>query len=573
MKRLFTFFKGLYLRAIAAPLLKFAEATFELLVPICMKIIIDEGIKNADKPLIFKMAGLLAAFAFFGLCFAFCAQYFSASVATTVSARLRSSLFSHIQYLSQENGDSIGKSTLIARLSSDVMTVQSMINITLRLVLRSPFIVFGSMFMAFTVSPDTLPIFLVTILILFIIIFAVMFITLPKIRGVQSSLDRLILRTKENSSSARVIRAFDRVEYEEGRYKDAQNDLYSRSMSSSAISAILNPATFIIINAALLFIIMLGGDKVNTGSLTDGEAVALVNYMSSILVELVKTSNFVITLSKGIVSANRISACFDTASEKDTLDCGRQLSGGAHTIEFKNVSYKYPGASGLALENISFKLEAGKTLGVIGGTGSGKSTLAYLIPGYLTPSEGEILIDGVPASEFSAKSRRAGTAFVSQSPAVFSGSMAENIKFGNDEATDEQVALAMKTACADEFIMSKEGGLDHMANFGGSNLSGGQRQRLNAARAFARNAGLLILDDASSALDNATDKKMRRMIKENKADATKVIIAQRCGSVSSSDLILVLDDGKCMGLGTHEQLMQSCESYIRINELQYGKDE
>lgn len=573
MKRLASFFKGLYLKAITAPLFKFAEATFELLVPICMKIIIDEGIKNQDKPLIFKMAGLLALFALCGLGFALCAQYFSASVATTVSARLRSALFRHIQYLSFADGDSIGKSTLIARLSADVMKVQTAVNLTLRLVLRSPFIVFGSIFMAFTVSPASFPIFLITILVLFGLIFAVMLITLPKFKGVQTSLDKLILRTKENSSSARVIRAFDRVEYEEGRYRDAQDELYERSVSSSAISAILNPSTFIVINAALLFIILLGGDKVNTGSLSSGEVVALVNYMSSILVELVKTSNFVITLNKGIVSANRIADCFDTQSEEHTLDLGDELSGGAHTIEFRNVSYKYPGASGFALENISFKLNAGETLGIIGGTGSGKSTLACLIPGYIKPTEGEIFIDGIPADKFSARSRRAGTAFVSQSPAVFSGSMEENIRFGNANASREEVSLAMATACADEFILAKEGGLKYEANFGGSNLSGGQRQRLNAARAFARNAGLLILDDASSALDNATDKKMRRLIKENKKNATKVIIAQRCGSVSESDIILVLDNGRCAGLGKHSELLSGCESYRKINELQYGKDE
>jgi len=573
MKRLAAFFKGLYLKAVTAPLFKFAEATFELLVPICMKVIIDEGIKNGDKPLIFKMAGVMALFALCGLGFALCAQYFSASVATTVSARLRSALFRHIQYLSFADGDSIGKSTLIARLSADVMKVQTAVNLTLRLVLRSPFIVFGSMFMAFTVSPASFPVFLVTILLLFGIIFAIMLITLPKFKGVQSSLDKLILRTKENSSSARVIRAFDRIEYEEGRYNEAQDELYSRSLSSSALSAILNPTTFIIINAALLFIILLGGDKVNTGELSSGDVVALVNYMSSILVELVKTSNFVITLNKGIVSANRIADCFDTQSEESTLDAGDVLPIGAHTVEFRNVSYKYPGASGFALENISFRLNAGETLGIIGGTGSGKSTLACLIPGYIKPTEGEILIDGIPAEKFSARSRRANTAFVSQSPAVFSGSMEENIRFGNQNASEDSVRLAMQTACADEFILSKEGGLAFEANSGGSNLSGGQRQRLNAARAFAREAGLLILDDASSALDNATDKKMRRLIKENKNSATKVIIAQRCGSVSESDVILVLDNGRCAGIGTHSELLSECESYRRINELQYGKDE
>lgn len=572
MKRLASFFKGLWLKAVTAPLFKFAEATFELLVPICMKVIIDEGIKNGDKPLIFKMAGVLALFALCGLGFALCAQYFSASVATTVSARLRSKLFRHIQYLSFADGDSIGKSTLIARLSADILKVQTAINLTLRLVLRSPFIVFGSMFMAFTVSPASFPIFLITIAVLFALIFAVMFITLPKFKNVQSSLDKLILRTKENSSAARVIRAFDRVEYEEDRYKSAQDELYERSVSSSAISAILNPSTFIIINAALLFIIVLGGDKVNTGTLSSGEVVALVNYMSSILVELVKTSNFIITLNKGIVSANRIADCFDVQSEEETLKLGKEISIGAHSIEFRNVSYKYPGASGFALEDISFKLNAGETLGIIGGTGSGKSTLAYLLPGYILPTEGEILIDGIPAEEFSAESRRRNTAFVSQSPAVFSGSMEENIRFGNSEATSESVELAMKTACADEFILAKEGGLSYEANFGGSNLSGGQRQRLNAARAFAREAGLLILDDASSALDNATDKKMRRLIKEHKKNVTKVIIAQRCGSVSEADKILVLDNGRSAGLGTHDELLLTCESYKKINELQYGKE-
>lgn len=400
-----------------------------------------------------------------------------------------------------------------------------------------------------------------------------MFITLPKFKKVQGSLDKLILRTKENSSSARVIRAFDRTDYEEERYGEAQDELYANSVSSSAISAILNPSTFIVINAALLFVILLGGKEVNVGNLSSGDVVALVNYMSYILVELVKTSNFIITLNKGIVSANRIADCFDTKSEESTLDSGKELSSGAHSIEFKNVSYKYPGASGYALENISFKLNAGETLGIIGGTGSGKSTLASLIPGYIKPTEGEILIDGIPAADFSDRSRRKNTAFVSQSPAVFSGSMESNIRFGNDDASDEDISLAMKTACADEFILASEGGLSFEATSGGSNLSGGQRQRLNAARAFARDAGLVILDDASSALDNATDKRMRRAIKESKKNATKVIIAQRCGSVNHSDSIIVLDNGRLMGIGTHGELLESCETYRKINELQYGKDE
>ncbi len=572
MKRLGKYFKGLYLRALTAPLFKFIEATFELFVPICMKIIIDEGIKGNDKPLIFRMCGVLALLALFGLAFAFSAQYFSASVATTFSARIRSALFKHVQYLSFSDGDKIGKGTLIARLTSDILRVQTAVNLTLRLVLRSPFIVAGSIVMAFTVSPDSLPIFLITVAVIFLLIFLIMYVTLPKFKKVQSSLDKLILRTKENASAARVVRAFNRVDYEEKRYSDAQDDLYSDSMSSSFISSVLSPASFVIINAALLFIILLGGDKVNTGSLTAGDVVALVNYMSSILVELVKTSNFIITLNKGIVSGNRIADILSTESEEATLDMGEVLSHTAHSVEFKNVYYRYPGASGYAIENVSFKINAGETLGIIGGTGSGKSTIAALIPGYIKPTEGEILIDGVPADTFSARSRRADTAYVSQSPAVFSGSMEYNVRFGNPDATKEDVDRAVALSCADEFILKKEGGLSFVAQQRGSNLSGGQCQRLNVARAFARKAGILILDDASSALDNATDKKLRRAIATEMTDTTKVIIAQRCGSVSASDLILVLDNGKCAGLGTHNELMSSCESYKKISDLQYGED-
>lgn len=573
MLRLKKYFKGLYLRALTAPLFKFFEAVFELFVPLCMKEMIDNGIGTGDTTLIFRMGGVLALLALAGLIFSVSSQYFSAHVSTMFAARLRSALFSHVQYLSVSDGNRIGRDTLIARLTSDTLKVQTGVNMALRLVLRSPFIVFGSTVMAFTVSPRSLPIFLVTILLLFIAVYAVMYATVPLFGKVQKAFDKQILRTRENVSGARIIRAFGRKDDEKIKYEETQDELYGISMVSSRVSAILNPATFIIINAALLFVILMGGEGVNAGELTDGEVVALVNYMSQILVELVKLSNLVITINKGLVSANRIADVMDITTEKELLAVGNDLENAPHSIEFRNVSYRYAGSSEDALTDISFKLEAGQTLGIIGGTGSGKSTLASLIPGYVLPSSGEILIDGAPAEQFSPKSRRACVGFVSQKPAIFTGSLEHNIKFGNPSASDEAVLRACDDACASEFIAQKEGGLKFEASQNGSNLSGGQRQRINAARAFARNAGIVILDDASSALDNATDKKMRRAVRGMAQKPTTVIISQRCGSVRKADLIMVLEDGVCVGLGKHDELLASCDTYKEINALQYGKEE
>ncbi len=573
MKRLLVYFKGLILRAMTAPLFKFFEVLLELLVPILMKRIIDEGIADRDNSLIFGTSALIAALALSGLIFALFAQYFSAYVATTFSSRVRDALFSHIMYLSFRDGDRLGKETLTARMTSDVQKVQTAVNLALRLVLRSPFIVAGSAVMAYIVSPSSLPIFLITTALLALVIFLIMRLTVPMFSKVQSSLDRLILRTRENVFASRVIRAFNRRDDEEKRYADSQDDLYTSSVRSSRISALLNPATFIIINVALAFILIIGGDGVNTGDLSKGDVIALVNYMSAILVELIKISNLVTTLNKGLVSANRIAAVLDTQSEKDALFIGKELPVKNHSIEFRGVSYRYPGASGNAIDSLSFKIEAGETLGIIGGTGSGKSTLAALIPGYILPTEGEILIDGVPAEEFSPASRRRNVGFVSQSPAVFAGTLEYNIKFGNPDTSDKDVLKATADSCSDEFIAQKEGGLEFVALQNGRNLSGGQRQRINTARAFARDAGILILDDASSALDNATDKKMRNAIKNMKQDPTCVIISQRCGSVRGADKILVLENGRAEGLGTHESLLNTCALYREMNDLQYGSEE
>ena len=573
MLRLKKYFKGLYLRALTAPLFKFFEAVFELFVPLCMKEMIDNGIGTGDTSVILRMGGVLALLALAGLIFSVSSQYFSAHVSTMFAARLRSALFSHVQYISVSDGNKIGKDTLIARLTSDTLKVQTGVNMALRLVLRSPFIVFGSTVMAFTVSPRSLPIFIVTIILLFIAVYAVMYATVPLFGKVQKTFDKQITRTRENVSGARIIRAFGRKEDEKIKYEETQAELYGISMVSSRVSAILNPATFIIINAALLFVILMGGEGVNMGELTDGEVVALVNYMSQILVELVKLSNLVITINKGLVSANRIADVMDVSTEKELLSVGNELENAPHSIEFRNVSYRYATSSEDALTDISFKIEAGQTLGIIGGTGSGKSTLASLIPGYVLPTSGEILIDGVPAEQFSPKSRRAAVGFVSQKPAIFAGSLEHNVKFGNPSASDEAVMRACDDACASEFIADKEGGLAFEAAQNGSNLSGGQRQRINAARAFARNAGIVILDDASSALDNATDKKMRRAVRNMPQKPTTVIISQRCGSVRKADLIMVLEDGVCVGLGKHDELLSSCDTYKEINALQYGKEE
>ncbi len=570
MKRLLKYMKGLYLRALTAPLFKFLEAIFELFVPICMKVIIDEGIANRDTGLVWKMSGIIALLGLLGLGFSVSSQYFSAHVSTKFASRVRSALFSHIQYLSFSDGDNIGKDTLTARLTSDTLKLQTGVNMALRLVLRSPFIVIGSTVMALTVSRASFPIFAVTILLLLIVIVLIMTLTVPLFGKMQKSLDKVIRRTGENITASRVIRAFNRKDDERLKYESAQTELYKSSVKATEISAILNPATFIIINAALLFIILMGGEGVRVGSLTSGDVVALVNYMSSILVELVKLSNLTITINKGLVSADRIADVLDVKSERELLALGEELPSGSHKIEFRNVSYRYPGASGEALSDISFTLKAGETLGIIGGTGSGKSTLASLIPGYILPTSGEILIDDRPAESFSKKSRRAATGFVTQKPAVFAGSMEDNIRFGNSEASEDDVIKAAADSCAEEFIATKEGGMSYKASQNGANLSGGQKQRLNVARAFARRAGILILDDASSALDNATEKKLRKSVANMPEKPTTVIISQRCGSVKRADVILVLEDGKCVGIGKHEELLQTSETYKEINALGYG---
>ncbi len=573
MKRLSKYLKGLYLRALTAPLFKFFEAIFELLVPLCMKRIIDDGIKTGDTSVIYSMSMLIALFALLGLGFSVSSQYFSAHVSTKFARRIRDALFTHIQYLSFADGDRIGKDTLIARLTSDTQKVQTGLNMALRLVLRSPFIVFGSTVMALTVSKASFPIFAVTILLLALIIAAIMFLTVPLFGNVQKSLDNIIRHTSEGIFGARIIRAFNRKEDERQNYENAQSELYYASLKASGISSLLNPATFIIINGALLFLILMGGEGVRVGSLTSGDVVALVNYMSQILVELVKLSNLIITINKGLVSADRIADVLDTESEKDILSIGDALPAGAPSIEFKNVSYRYTGASGDALRNISFSLKAGETLGIIGGTGSGKSTLAALIPGYITPSSGEIFINGKPAEEYSKESRRAHTGFVSQSPAVFAGSFEDNIRFGNAGADDADVKRASEDSCSEEFISRKEGQMKAKVSQNGSNLSGGQRQRLNVARALARKGDILILDDASSALDNRTERNLRNAIERMSPKPTTVIISQRTGSVKKSDLILVLEDGEIKGAGKHDELLSNCDTYKEINALGYGKGE
>lgn len=562
------------------PLFKMLEASFELFVPLVMANIIDTGIKNADQPYIWKMCGMLILLAAIGLTCSLTAQYFSAKAAVGFGTALRNDLFRHINSLSYREIDTIGTSTLITRMTSDINQVQSGVNLVLRLFLRSPFIVFGAMIMAFQVNVRAALIFVVAIPLLSIVVFGILLISMPLYKKVQKQLDRVLLTTRENLLGARVVRAFNRQQDEMKKFDEENSLLVNSQVFVGKISALMNPVTYVIVNGATIILIWTGAWQVEGGIITQGAVVALVNYMSQILVELVKLANLIITISKSLACANRISAVFgETSSIEDKADAAVLAANAGDAqeqpakVEFASMDFAYAGSSENALSQISFQAMRGQTIGIIGGTGSGKSTLVNLIPRFYDATGGRVLVDGVNVKDMPLHALREKIGIVPQKAVLFKGTLRDNIRWGKPDATDEEIYHALEIAQARDFVDSKDEGLDLMIQQGGKNLSGGQKQRLTIARALVRNPEILVLDDSASALDFATDAALRKAIRENTKDMTVFLVSQRATTIKNADQILVLDDGNLVGRGTHKELLDTCEVYREICFSQLSEKE
>lgn len=580
MKKLLKYLKDYKLESVMGPLFKMLEASFELFVPLVMANIIDTGIKNADQPYIWKMCGMLILLAAIGLTCSLTAQYFSAKAAVGFGTALRNDLFRHINSLSYREIDTIGTSTLITRMTSDINQVQSGVNLVLRLFLRSPFIVFGAMIMAFQVNVRAALIFVVAIPLLSIVVFGILLISMPLYKKVQKQLDRVLLTTRENLLGARVVRAFNRQQDEMKKFDEANSLLVNSQVFVGKISALMNPVTYVIVNGATIILIWTGAWQVEGGIITQGAVVALVNYMSQILVELVKLANLIITISKSLACANRISAVFEeTSSIEDKADAVVLAANAGDAqeqpakVEFASMDFAYAGSSENALSQISFQAMRGQTIGIIGGTGSGKSTLVNLIPRFYDATGGRVLVDGVNVKDMPLQALREKIGIVPQKAVLFKGTLRDNIRWGKPDATDEEIYHALEIAQARDFVDSKDEGLDLMIQQGGKNLSGGQKQRLTIARALVRNPEILVLDDSASALDFATDAALRKAIRENTKDMTVFLVSQRATTIKNADQILVLDDGNLVGRGTHKELLDTCEVYREICFSQLSEKE
>lgn len=574
MKKLLVYLRDYKKECIFAPLFKLLEASFELIVPLVMAAIIDHGIAVSDRPYIFKMGGVLVLLALIGLTCSITAQYFAAKAAVGFATKLRHSLFSHIGTLSFSEMDTIGSSTLITRITSDINQVQSGVNMVLRLFLRSPFIVFGAMIMAFTVNVKAALVFVVAIPLLSVVVFSVMLASIPLFKKVQSGLDRVLGHTRENLEGARVIRAFNK-EADEAKEFDASNDfLTNMQMVVGRISTLMNPLTYIIINCAILAVIWIGGKEVFGGIITQGEVVALVNYMSQILVELVKLANLIILINKAIACGNRIEEVLETKSTiENNPNADTKRAVGDNAVTFSHVSMSYASTSEEALTDIDFTAKRGETIGIIGGTGSGKSSVVNLIPRFYDVSKGSVSIDGKDVRDYDLTELRNKIGVVMQKAVLFQGTIAENLRWGKPDATDEELWKAIEVAQATDVVEGKEGKLDYMIEQGGRNLSGGQKQRLTIARAVVKNPDILILDDSASALDFATDARLRAALRNLKGNKTIFIVSQRTSSIQFADKIIVMDDGQVAGIGTHEQLLENCEIYREIYESQFKKED
>lgn len=595
MKKLFVYLKDYKKESVLAPLFKLLEAFFELFVPLVMASIIDRGIGvsgNSDTGHIVRMGLCLLALAVVGLVSAVTAQFFAAKAAVGFSTRLRQAVFEHIQGLNFTNIDKAGTSTLITRMTSDINQVQSGVNMVLRLFLRSPIIVFGAMIMAFTIDVKSALIFVVAIPLLTAVVFGVMMITMPMYKKVQSALDKVLGITRENLTGVRVIRAFYQEEVEEKRFREQNNALSHLQTAVARISAVMNPLTYVVVNGAIIALIYTGAIQVNVGNLTQGEVVAIINYMSQILVELVKLANLIITITKALACADRVAGVLEIPTGEEVrsalgmteISAARRTSqnevitgGGKEAVavpylEFDHVSLTYQGAGDKTLQDMHFQVERGQTIGIIGGTGSGKSSLVNLIPGFYPATEGTIRLEGQDIRSIPVEELRRRIGVVPQKAVLFKGTVRSNLQWGKPDATDEELWRAIDTAQAREVVEGKEGQLDAEIAQNGKNLSGGQRQRLTIARALVRKPEILILDDSASALDYATDAKLRQALKEVEKDTTTFIVSQRASTIRHADQIIVLDDGMIVGMGTHEQLLADCEVYQEIYYSQFEKE-
>ncbi len=580
MFKIFKFLKDHKLQAVLAPLFKMLEALFELFVPLVVASMIDNGIKIGDLSHTFKMGGVLVALAVVGLTFSVTAQYFSAVAAIGVGRSLRLELFKHIESLSYKEIDKTGASTLITRMTSDVNQVQTGVNMMLRLFLRSPFVVFGAVIMAFTVDVRTALIFCIVLPLLVIVVCGVTYGSLPLYKKVQTKMDRVTLLTRESLVGVRVVRAFNRQKQEMADFGDAAESLRAEQMRVGRLSSFMNPVTLVIVNLGIAAIIYKGGFRVEEGSLTQGQIVALVNYMSQILVELVKLANLIITMTKSVACANRVNDILNLKSSIEFREMVEGKDGNSKStstaeisvprVEFRNVALNYNDSGDNSLDEISFSAMPGDTIGIIGGTGSGKSSLVNLITRFYDATSGEVYVDGKDVKELGKEELRCKIGVVPQKAVLFKGTVAENVRWGKIDASDEEVREALQAAQALGFIEEKEGGINFKLNQGARNLSGGQKQRVTVARALVRHPEILILDDSSSALDYATDAAMRSAIKKYSEGMTVFMVSQRASSIMHADKIIVLDDGRIAGIGTHDELLESCEIYREICHSQMG---
>ena len=573
MKQLFAYMKAYKKECILGPLFKLLEASFELMVPLVMAAVIDVGIANGDRGYIGRMCLVMAALGVIGLVCSITAQYFAAKASVGIAAELRHNLFAHIQELSFSEMDVMGTSTLITRMTSDINQVQNGLNLALRLLLRSPFVVFGAMVMAFTIDVPAALVFVVTIPLLAVVVFGVMLWTMPRYKQVQAGLDKVLSATRENLTGVRVIRAFGREEAETEAFQTENNALTRLQVHVGRVSALMNPVTYVIINLAAVVLIWVGAVRVDTGIITQGAVVALLNYMSQILVELIKLANLIINITKALACANRVQAVLDTES---SMNSPQALAGKVENqdrVTFQNVGLTYKGAGDSSLAGLTFSVKPRETVGVIGGTGSGKSSLVNMIPRFYDATQGAVLVDGRNVREYPLSDLRAKVGVVPQKAMLFTGTIRENLKWGKPDATEEELWQALETAQAKDFVEEKPGRLDEPVAQGGKNFSGGQRQRLTIARALVRKPEILILDDSASALDFATDARLRKAIREMEGGPTVFIVSQRASSIRYADKIIVLDDGEAVGIGTHEELLESCQVYREIFESQFQQGE
>lgn len=596
MLQLMRYLKKYKKESVIGPLFKLLEASFELLVPIVMASIIDVGIQNHDMSHVLKMGAVMVALGIIGLLCSITAQYYAAKAAVGFGTELRKDLYAHIHKLSYAELDTVGTSTLITRMSTDINQIQSGVNLVLRLFLRSPFIVLGATIMAFTISVRVAVIFVIAIPILAIVVFGVMMASIPLYKKVQKQLDKVMLVTRENLTGVRVVRSVSRQQEEISRFKGTTEGLSGLQIFVGKISALMNPITYIIVNIALVLILNQGAVQVNTGNITQGEVIALINYMSQILIELVKLANLIITLTKSLACANRINEVFaeqtsvadtgeiktsdiinqeeqDNIYKSGNLDNTDKNKKNFFKVEFKNVDFAYKNAKEKSLENISFQVKKGELVGIIGGTGSGKTSLIQLLPRFYDVSGGAVYIDGKNVKEYSLENLRNKIGIVPQKAVLFAGTIAENLRWGKEDATEEELIDALDIAQGKEIVAQKKDGLDTMLEQGGANLSGGQRQRFTIARALVRKPEILILDDSASALDYATEAKLRKGLREKVKDSTVFIVSQRAMTIKDADQIIVLDDGRAVGIGTHEELLKECEVYREICLSQLSKEE